>query len=160
MFELLAEIFASCWRFLKAELPDCVTILEELRSGRRSIPAMSRGYLWLCYLTGLASVVRGTAVVLFFTGIAILLYHGKMRWPPFNFDDSHLLYWGLQPPPTPFHFCVPLAVVTMTTFIVTALSYYGVARLSTELVGVVCPISETPAPPTKTARKKRRNEVA
>lgn len=165
MLELLTEMFAFCWRLLRAELPDCVLILNDVRSGRRCIPPESRGYLWLCNMTATGSVIRGMALGWFFLAVIVLLVHFRISWPPFNFEDSHHLWWGFSfndPPPSisPVHFCLPLAIVAMTSFIATALSYYGLARLSRELVGVLCPLAEPINQPANVARKRRRNEVA
>jgi hypothetical protein len=165
MFELLAEIFASCWRLLRAELPDCALILDEVRSGRRTIPPASKGYLWLCNITSASAVLRGVAVVWFFLAAIDLLVHFRIKWPPFAFEDTHDLWWGLsftdpKPAISPLHFCLPFAIVAMTTFVATALSYYGVARLTRELVGVLCPLTKTKDQPTRIKRKSRGNEVA
>jgi hypothetical protein len=172
MFELLTEAFAWCWRLLKADLPDCVLILHELKTGKRSIPPASKGYLWICHLTALASLVRAVAVAWLLAAVIDLLLHFRFSWPPYDFQDSHYIIWALSFPQgslpmvgadsvpipgLPLHFCLPLAIVAMTTFVLTALSYYGVARLSTELVGVVCPISVRPA---RVTPRRRKNEVA
>lgn len=167
MFELLAEVFASCWRLLKAELPDCVLILNEIRSGRRTVAPASKGYLWLCNLTAASSLLRISAVAWFVLAVGNLLLHFQLKWPPFDFKDidRHLLFWGLSftsssPSISPLHFCYPLAVATMTSFVATTISYYGAARLLREFAGIVCPVSEPISQPAKTNRKRRKNEVA
>jgi hypothetical protein len=164
MFELLAELFAYCWRLLKAELPDCVQILSELRSGERSIPDGSSGYLWLCRLTGFAALIRGVAIVWLLAAVSNLLLHFNFGWPPWSFQDAHNLYWKLGFAPGqamgPWHFCLPLAAITMTTFVVTAWSYYGLAWASTRLVGMVVPVSEPTGRRGRVHRKRRKNEVA
>jgi hypothetical protein len=165
MLELLTEIFASCWKLLGVEVPDCVAILQDLQSGRRSMPPGSKGYLWLCNMTTTGAVIRFLAMSWFFLSIADLLLHLRIGWPPFEFHDTHHVWWGFSltdpaPNVSQVHFCQSLAIVSMTTFVVGALTYYALARLSAELVAVLCPISPNAEQRSRTIRRRRRNEVA
>ena len=148
LFHLLAEMFFYCWRLLGAELPNCALILNDLRLRRRSIPHGSQGFVWLCYITAFASVVRVASMAWFLTAVIDLVAHLNRGWPPFEFvkDDHHYFQWcfslanASSLPSIPVHYCVIIGVMAMTTFVASSLSYFGVARLSRELVTILCPL--------------------
>lgn len=85
----------------------------------------------------------------------------EFRWPPFSFDDFkyHNVWWGLNEAHQ-IHYCESLAYVAMTAFVATAISYFGVARLSRELVGILCPASEAVDHSPNVSPKPREKTVA
>lgn len=165
VFHLLAEMFFYCWGLLRAELPNCALILDDLRVSRRS---GLTGFLWLCYITAFASFVRVMSIAWFFVAVIVLAAHFKLGWPPYEFvqDDKHFLSWGFSLadasslPPLHVHYCVTFGIVAMTMFVTMALSYFGVARLSRELVGIFCPASGSAGQPPKIPPKQRKKKAA
>ena len=144
MIELLAEICALCWKLLKADLPDCRAVLRDLHAGKRLVPKASDGFMWICYLTATAKVIRGVTVFFISLAISLLLLHFSFRWPPFSFEpDPHEFFVELSShaylPPTPIHICGLLAIASMTSFIALALSYNGYAWFARQLVQVIAP---------------------
>jgi hypothetical protein len=149
MIELLTELIGYCLKFLRAELPDCECILNEIRSGRRTLATTARPYVWLCHLYAVGILLRVVAVTWLLIAVGDLALHSTVHWPPWTFDEGnrHLIFMdvalGTSPPlPTAVHVCEGLAIMSATAFIGFALFYDGIARLSRLIVRECCPLIE------------------
>jgi hypothetical protein len=150
MLELLAEIVAYCVKLFRAELPNCALVLEEIRSGKRSLIVSARAYVLLCQLTSVALVFRLIGGLSIPVVAGIFAVHLKFAWPPFDFNDSHMAHFAFSiftysPPIRHFHYCEALFALSMCVFIAASLFYAGLAWSSRLLVRESFPLSKTEA---------------
>jgi hypothetical protein len=156
MIEFLLEIAGVCLKLLRSEVPDCVAVLKEIASGKRSISSGGRPYVWLCRLTGVARLLRGTAVVWLGCLVVTLASHPHLGWPPFNFNDGHKFLIGASVTsssltPITIQYCEWIAIFSVTLVIATLVFFDSLARLSRMLVQEFCPVSNSPERPVMTA---------
>ena len=88
--------------------------------------------------------VQTVGVVLFLIALANLILHLKLGWPPFSFEDNHLLYWviGFAPGQTEqgLHYCLDGEIVVLTLIVAVTMLYSTLAWLSKVLVRECCPL--------------------
>src|SRR5262249_3296971 len=105
MFEFVIEVAAMLFgRLLRAELPDCTKIFNELRAGERKTPASAKRYVLLCHMTGVATLIRGAAIACLMVTAFVLIRHVSFHPFPFDFDGGghdHEAFvgggWGTPP---------------------------------------------------------------
>jgi hypothetical protein len=145
MVEVLVELLIYCVRFLRSEVPNCATILDEIRAGTRSISVTACAYVWLCRLTGGAVLLRVLGGICLAVSAINLILHSRLGWPPFDFQDGHTVYAAVgsvsAPSVVAYHYCQELLIFTIATFVALSLSYDAVARLCRLLVRECCPLA-------------------
>jgi hypothetical protein len=146
IIDLLLVIAKWVWRRLQIELPNCPTVLEELRTGKRSKPLFNYSYVWLCWLTGMAQVMRGIAYLGLVCFVIVLAPHFHLALPFFSFDDHHIFYFAISEIPKgdflPAHYCVILLASSLLLAVAGGIFYDRLGWLSWVTEKEYCPLAD------------------